>query len=503
MLSAFLSNNTVFFHKIIQNSCFYTIFIFYLLIYFVFYDKIIQKYIFYEVFIMKSTSNLSKQISEKTIRAQGIAIFVVCIIFGIANFVRGTVAVGIATISFGTLVPAIAIFAMKNVSKMTRGIVLTQGTTLIIIILGSTLGELHSLYTLLLASVAVGGLYYSVANVNTSWIVINVATIGALFFKDFFYKDVDMVILIKGIIGINVGIFMIRLLIITSINNAKKIETGAAETEQLLGQVKARMEETEQLSAKRSEVMQNVSDIAEQLDSSSRSMLDISGRLSSASEEQSTAISDIYSSVEMITSSMESSMEAASKAASAAEKSADMLNENNADMHKMVEAMGDISESSRKISTIIQTIEDISFQTNILALNAAVEAARAGEAGKGFAVVADEVRNLANRSAQATKNTTALINESIRAVETGTNYARTAAEKMDSIIEFSAESKNHAHAIERMAEEQQKSVEVLRQRISEISDVIANNSATAEECNATAQGVSAEVEKMNAIVSAN
>ena len=442
-------------------------------------------------------------IPDKVIRNHLIAVFGVCLAFCIINLVTGYALTGILTAVMGIIVPLIVLIFMRKASNLTKGIFLTQATAVVIVVLSATKGELHTMAALLAANFAIGSIYNSVINIDITWVLTNVLLIAGLFVKNKVYIGASSNVIINGVAGINVAAFMLRLLIKNTVSLLGKAEQAADETKGLLGQVKQKMDESAALTERQADIMHQVSTIASSLGGSTSSMLDISSRLTAASEEQASTVADILSNVENFAEESDNCLNEADAAAEAAGESAEKLNESNRNMQQMVRTMEDISESSNKISGIIKTIEDISFQTNILALNAAVEAARAGAAGKGFAVVADEVRNLANKSAEAAKNTTVLINESISAVNSGTEFARTAAEHMESIIECSQRSESHARKIAELTGAQRNSVEDIKSRIAAVSDVITQNTETASESAEIARSVNVEIEKMNVIVAGN
>ena len=161
-------------------------------------------------------------------------------------------------------------------------------------------------------------------------------------------------------------------------------------------------------------------------------------------------------------------------------------------INDMTQAVSEINQASAEISKVIKVIDDIAFQTNILALNAAVEAARAGEAGKGFAVVADEVRNLASKSAAAAKETNALIENSVKKAEHGSEIAAKTSSAFAEIVEGVRNSVELINSISVSSDEQNAAIQQINVAIEQVSEVVQRNSATAEQSAASSEELNAQ-----------
>ena len=222
--------------------------------------------------------------------------------------------------------------------------------------------------------------------------------------------------------------------------------------------------------------------------------------LAQGATEQASSVQELAATIGEISNKVSQNADSARQASKAADSVSVKMDVSKEKMQQMTQAMGDISSCSSEIGKIMKIIEDIAFQTNILALNAAVEAARAGAAGKGFAVVADEVRNLANKSTKASENIAVLIENSLQAIEHGTQIADDTAQ---SLIQAANDVNEMAGIIEQISEassDQADSIAQLTVGIDQISNVVQTNSATAEESAAASEELSSQSQLMKRLV---
>ena len=236
----------------------------------------------------------------------------------------------------------------------------------------------------------------------------------------------------------------------------------------------------------------NILQVAEQVSAGSSQVSSGAQTLAQGATEQASSIQELSASITEVSQRIKQNASDAEKAKELSSQAEQIMQGSVEDMELARQAMEEISATSKNISKVIKAIDDIAFQTNILALNAAVEAARAGAAGKGFAVVADEVRNLSQKSAEAAKNTTSLIESSIEAVEKGTNLVNRTSAGFTEVAIKSAEVGNIVDTIAVQAQEQSVAVSQIVVGIDQVSSVVQMNSATSEESAAASEELSSQ-----------
>lgn len=267
-----------------------------------------------------------------------------------------------------------------------------------------------------------------------------------------------------------------------------------------IGDFKVLAESLKSIRTHLTDVMRNITYIADKVNSNAGQVSAGAQALSQGTAQQKISIDGLVSNITDITAQVQNSAVRCGNASELVERATGYAAEADTKMAQLLTATKNIDQSSAQIVTIVKTIEDIAFQTNVLALNASIEAARAGAAGKGFSVVSDEVRSLAAKSSEAAKNTSTLIGRSIQDVKTGTESTNLAISAMQVIGECIQSIKMLMDEIALASNQQSEMIVSVENRIKEVSKVIQTNSDAAEESAAVSNELSGQAHTLNQLI---
>jgi methyl-accepting chemotaxis protein len=247
-------------------------------------------------------------------------------------------------------------------------------------------------------------------------------------------------------------------------------------------------------------IIHTVSQGAAQVVSASTHVSSASQQLADGSAKQAASIEETSASLEEMASMTKKNAENAEQSNGLMNSTVQVVNQAGDSMRRLVLAMEEVSKANEETQKIVKTIDEIAFQTNLLALNAAVEAARAGEAGAGFAVVADEVRNLAIRSADAAKNTTLLIEDTVTKVKDSSNVVSAANDAFTGVVSETDKISRLISEIAAASHEQSRGIDQINRAVLEIDKVTLQTASSAEESAAASEEMNAQAEQMQRVV---
>lgn len=247
-------------------------------------------------------------------------------------------------------------------------------------------------------------------------------------------------------------------------------------------------------------VVEGLSEGSAQVVSASSQVSSAGQSLAEGASEQAAGLEETSSSIEEMASMTQKNADSAQQAHAMMAETSKVVDEANQSMKDLTQSMGEITLASEETGKIIKTIDEIAFQTNLLALNAAVEAARAGEAGAGFAVVADEVRNLAMRAAEAAKNTSNLIEGTVKKIKNGSDIVARTNEAFTKVATGSKKVSELVGEISAASREQAQGVDQINKAVAEMDKVTQQNAANAEESASAAEEMNSQAEQMKGFV---
>lgn len=408
---------------------------------------------------------------------------VVCIPFIILYLIEGNYfgSILILIAALAVCLPVFLGIEKFNIEKLCKYFVAGVGVLVLCPNLSS--GEINAAAPLFICGGAISAMFF-----ETSFVKIGYCSAFICYVADIVIMSIiqghlvmEVIVMAECLLAVAVCAFLVHQAVKNGTEYLEKADENRQESERLLQTVNEKMEAEKAAAEKSRELLLEIDAVSNSISMESDKLSAEADLLARGASEQASSVEKLAASIKQMSEKIE---ETAGHAHGVSQESS-VMNENveigSQKMSDMLQAVGEIYDSSVAIEKIIKTIEDIAFQTNILALNAAVEAARAGTAGKGFAVVADEVRNLAAKSADAAKETTELITFCLTAIKKGNVIAEETAESLNKIKDSVKEVSEQTFFISDMTDMQSTMIGDINEGINQVSSVIQTTAATAQE----------------------